>query len=339
MILVTGGTGLVGSHLILELLRKHGQVRAIYRPSSNRQHVLDIFTHYLEDPQAYYNKIEWVPGDITDATSLAEALTGIGDVYHAAADVSFRPSARFSLIRNNAGGTANLVNACLEKGIRKLCFVSSTAALGNAPPGEMINEKMLWTHSKNRSLYSISKFNSEMEVWRGIAEGLNAVIVNPSIIIGPGDWKRSSSYLFSAVWKGLKFYTEGITGYVDVRDVISAMIFLMESEHQGERYTVSAENLSYRQVLEKIAENLGKKPPRYHAGPLLISAAWRLDWLRSTVSGRPRNITREAVRASRRKALFTNQKIRETTGMDFIPIDQSIRETAGIFLKALGVRS
>ena len=334
MILVTGGTGLVGSHLLLELTEKYDRVSAIYRPLSDISHVLDIFALYLEDPEKQYNKIKWVPGDTTDIHSLLEAFKRVDYVYHAAANVSFTPGSRSSLMFNNLEGTANVVNACLESKVKKLCYVSSTAALGDAPAGEEITEDLHWTRSKKRSVYSRSKFKSEMEVWRGIAEGLDAVIVNPSIIIGPGDWRRSSSYLFSAVWKGMKFYTEGITGYVDIRDVVRAMVDLMESGHKGERFAVTSENLSYRQVLEKIAGSLGKKPPSIYATPLMISLAWRLDWLTNILTGKPRKITRDTAKSSSRKAVFSNRKIREATGMEFIPIDQSIQETASIFLKS-----
>ena len=333
MILVTGGTGLVGSHLLLELSGKYDRVSAIYRPLSDIGHVLDIFALYLEDPEKQYQKINWIPGDTTDIHSLLEAFKGVDYVYHAAANVSFAKGNPSSVLYNNIEGTANVVNACLESKVRKLCYVSSTAALGDAPAGEEITEDLHWTHSKKRSVDSLSKFKSEMEVWRGIAEGLDAVIVNPSIIIGPGDWQRSSSYLFSAVWRGIKFYTEGITGYVDIRDVVRAMTDLMESEIKGERFTVTSENLSYRQVLEKIALSLGKKPPSLHATPLLVSLAWRLDWLLQALTGKPRKITRDAAKSSSRKAIFSNRKITEATGIKFIPIDQSIKDTARIFLQ------
>jgi dihydroflavonol-4-reductase len=333
MILVTGGTGLVGSHLLLELTREHDRIRAIYRPLSDTKRVLDVFAIYLDDPEKQYNKIEWVPGDTTDIYSLFEAMNGVDYVFHAAANVSFRQGNRSSMLQTNVGGTANVVNACLETNIRKLCYVSSTAALGNSLPGEEITEDMQWIQSKNRSMYSVSKFKSEMEVWRGMSEGLNAVIVNPSIIIGPGDWQRSSSYLFSAVWKGMKFYTKGITGYVDIRDVVRVMIDLMKGEQQRERFTVSSENLSYHQVLEKIATALGKRPPYIHATPFLISLACRVDWLLNALVGKPRKITKDAAMSSMREAVFSNRKIREASGIEFIPIDQSIQDTAGIFLK------
>ncbi len=332
MILVTGGTGLVGAHLLLELAKKHHKIRATHRVSSNLQAVLDTFALYVNNPLPYYEKIEWVESDITDFETVLQALDGVDHVYHTAAFVSFDPRDRRTMIRSNVEGTANLVNGCLEKKVKKLCYVSSTAALGNAPPGMQVTEDMSWSHSKNRSAYSVSKYRSEMEIWRGIAEGLQAVIINPSIIIGPGDWKRSSSYLFSAVWKGMKFYTEGVTGYVDIRDVVHAMISLMEGDFSSERYTLSAENLSYREILEMIAEALSKKIPRYHATPFLISIAWRMSWLISKFNGKSRNITRDTVKSSSKKVMFSNEKIRQAIGMDFIPIKQSVQDTASHFL-------
>ena len=193
MILVTGSTGLVGTHLLLELLKKHDRIRATHRASSNLQAVYDTFALYVDDPGTYYDKIEWTEADVTDFDTLIQALDGVDYVYHTAAFISFDPRERFTMIQSNVGGTANLVNACLERKVKKLCYVSSTAALGNAPAGEQITEDKIWSYSKNRSAYSVSKYQSEMEIWRGMAEGLQAVIVNPSIIIGPGDWKRSSS--------------------------------------------------------------------------------------------------------------------------------------------------
>ena len=335
MILVTGGTGLVGAHLLLELTRKHSKIRAIHRSTSNLHFVFHTFSLYVDDPATYYDKIEWTEGDLTDYESLLEALNGVDLVYHTGAFVSFDPRDRPWMLHINVEGTANLVNACLECQVKKLCYVSSTAALGDAPAGEKITEDMIWSNSKNRSAYSISKYHAEMEIWRGMAEGLEAVIVNPSIIIGPGDWNKSSSYLFSAVWRGMKFYTNGVTGYVDVRDVIRAMITLMEGEFSGERYTVSAENLSYRKVLEMIAGSLDKPPPRIRATPFLISIAWRLSWLVSRFSSRKRSITRETVRSSTRKALFSNEKIRQAIGMNFMPISQSVKDTSRHFLQQI----
>jgi nucleoside-diphosphate-sugar epimerase len=336
MILVTGSTGLVGTHLLLELLKKHDKIRATHRASSNLQAVYDTFAMYVDDPDRYYDNIEWTEADVTDFDALIQALDGVDYVYHTAAFISFDPRERHNTIRSNVAGTANLVNACLEKKVKKLCYVSSTSALGNAPAGEHITEDLIWSYSQSRSAYSVSKYQSEMEIWRGMAEGLQAVIVNPSIIIGPGDWNRSSCYLFSAVWKGMKFYTEGVTGYVDIHDVVHAMITLMKGDFTSERYTVSAENLSYRQVLEMISTALNKPPPGIHATPLLISMAWRFDWLISKLNGKQRRITRDTVRSSKRKALFSNEKIIQAIGIDFISVKQSVQNTANHFLNHVG---
>ncbi len=335
MILVTGGTGMLGSHLLLELVQRHNVIRAIHRPSSDLQQVHYVFSLYHEDPDTLYSRIEWHEADTGDMDSLLGAFEGIRYVYHAAASVSFDPGERYTTIRNNVEGTANVVNACLEKNIRKLCYVSSSAALGQASDGNLITENTAWSPPGNRSSYPVSKYKSEMEVWRGIAEGLNAVIVNPVVIIGPGDWKKSSPLLFSVVWKGMKYYSEGITGFVDVRDVVSVMTRLMEGNFAGERYTICSENLSYRQVLEMIAGSLNRKPPHIHAGSLLVSIARKLDWIRHILTGKKRSITRETARAGLQKSYFSNEKVKKATGIEFRPVHESIRDTARFYLNGV----
>ena len=332
MILVTGGTGLIGSHLLLQLVQDRDKIRATRRPSSNIQHVRDVFSFYRQDADGLFEKIEWVEADIEDLESLKNACEDVSVVYHCAGMVSFDPSKKTEMIRNNVQGTANLVNVCLENKIHKFCHVSSTAALGSAPDGHLVTENMIWSASGYRSAYSISKFKSELEVWRGISEGLNAVILNPSIIIGPGDWEKSSSRLFSAVWNGLKYYSEGVTGYVDVRDVVTAMIRLTGSNISGERFIISSENLSYRKVIEMIAQSLGKNPPSKHAGSFLISSACMFDWLNHIITRKKRKITREFLRSGRTKTRFSNEKIKKATGLEFMPVKESIGDTARLFL-------
>ncbi len=336
MILVTGGTGLVGSHLLLELVKKNHTVHAFRRSSSNIINVLRTFGYYSDNPDELYTGIKWIEADLTDFYSIYDAIEGIEEVYHTAAAVSFDSKDKGMLMKNNVEGTANLVNACLERKIKKLCYVSSTSVIGSVPSGELATEDMVWTPSKNQSLYSVSKFKSEMEVWRGIAEGLNAVIVNPSVIIGPGNWDRSSSMLFSTIWKGLRYYTEGVSGYVDVRDVVKAMIQLMESDISGERFLVTSDNLSFREVFEMIAKALEKKPPRIRATPFMTGLAWRGDWLKSKLVGSKRQITKEIAQAGVKKAYFSNQKIKDTLNFEFIPVEQSIKETAECFLRDIG---
>jgi dihydroflavonol-4-reductase len=333
MILVTGGTGLVGSHLLFELTKNGEKVRVLKRKSSKSEIVRKVFGYYTDNPDEALSRIEWVNGDITNSAEVLIAFKGITKVYHTAGFVSFNPADKKDILNNNVQGSANIVNACLENGIEKLCFVSSAAAIGQGEDGEMLTEEIFWTRLGKESIYSISKYQAEMEAWRGINEGLNAVIVNPSIIIGPGDWQRSSLKLFYEVYKGLKFYTDGITGYVDVKDVVKAMISLMNSELSGERYIISAGNYSYKDILSMIAESLGKRPPAIRATPFMIKIACLFDWTRSLLTAGKRKITRDIIAASKNRIRFSNDKIRNATGIEFIPIEESIRQTSVLFLK------
>lgn len=331
MDLVTGGTGLIGSHLLYALVSQGKPVKAIKRHTSNLDRLKQTFSYYSKDVSKMLSRIDWVDGDLMDPGSLGDAMEGVERVYHCAAMVSFIPRQKKKMMDNNVTGTANVVNACLEKGIKKLCFVSSTAAIGNHQ-GEMADENAIWKYSKHRSAYSVSKYWSEIEVWRGIAEGLNAVIVNPSIVIGPGDWNRSSAALFNPVWKGLSFYTCGMTGYVDVWDVVYSMVNLMESTISGERFILSSENLSYREIFTLVANALEKKPPKYYAPPILTGITWRIDWVVSKLLFKTPLFTRDTARSAHHKRCFSNGKIREATGIQFKTIAQSISETARFFL-------
>jgi dihydroflavonol-4-reductase len=338
MILVTGGTGLVGSHLLFEITRNGDRVRALKRKSSNPEIVKKVFEYYTDDPYQALSRIEWFDGDIANPVDVFEVLKGIRKVYHAAGFVSFDPADKSNILKINVNGTANMVNACLEKGIEKLCFVSSTSAIGQAENGEMLDEEVFWTSKGKQSTYATSKYRAEMEVWRGINEGLNAVIVNPSVIIGPGDWQRSSIHLFQEVYKGIRFYTNGITGYVDVRDVVKAMIILMNGEFSGERYIISSGNYTYKEILSMIADSLGKKPPDINATSFMVKTAYYVDWLRSIFTSGKRVITKDIVAGSKNRILFSNDKIRKAIGIEFIPVADSIRHTSNFFLRDLQAR-
>ena len=329
MKLVTGGTGLVGSHLLWHLLQKEERVRAIHRPGTDPGMVREVFDCY-DGPKDLFSRIEWFSADMLDLVSLDEAMEGISQVYHCAAMISFNPSERKSLINGNIEGTANIVNMCLEHDIEKLCHVSSVAALGSRPDKSPVTEDDLWKPSRKRSGYSVSKFHSEMEVWRGIAEGLNAVIVNPSVIIGPGNWKRGSARFFTAVQKGMKYYTGGITGFVDVRDVCRSMIALMEKDISGERFILNGEELSYRELFNMIADALESPRPAIHVSGRLAEAGWRLEWLRSKLTFSKPLLTRETARSSRRVSRFSNHKITRALGCRFIPVKDSVEWTASM---------
>ncbi len=327
-IFVTGGTGLVGAHLLLELLRKHIKVRALKRAESDLSKVIKTFSWYEENPEEFFSRIEWVDGDVLDHFSLEEALEGVDQVYHCAGKVSFESRDRHAMLRVNRQGTANLVNVALDKGIGKLCHVSSVSALGRSRQGETITERHFWKTSRHNSIYAQSKYAAEREVWRGIEEGLNAVIVNPSIILGPGEWSSGSTRLFSAVYKGMPFYSDGVSGYVDVRDVATIMIRLMESEISGERFVISAEDISYRDLFREIAAQLNVRPPWLKVQPWMGEIGWRIF----SLFDRSGNYTRETTRAAFKHYYYDNSKITRQLNFSFIPIRKSIAHTASIFL-------
>ena len=329
---VTGGTGLLGSHLLFDLLSRGEKVRALKRSSSNIQRVKMVFSYYTSDANLLFDQIEWVDGDVLDFYSLKESLGRIDHVYHCAAIVSFDSKKREQIIQDNVNGTANLVNACLERSIKKYCHVSSIAAIGKSELLGQITEEGQWQNSKNKSAYSVSKHLSEMEVWRGIAEGLNSVIINPSIILGPGNWDSGSSKIFSTIYGGLRFYTKGVTGYVDVRDVSKAMIMLMKSDINSERFIVNAENLSYEYVFKTIASNLGIKIPDIYARKWMSELSWRIDKIKELVFNKPPLLSRENARTAHKSAYYSNQKLTDHLDFKFIPIKETIRDVSTLFL-------
>ena len=308
-ILVTGGTGLVGAHLLFELTAKGAKVKALKRKNSSLSLVQKVFKNHGSFHVKQWDLITWYDGDVLDIGSLEDAFDGVGYVYHAAAVVSFQGADKSIIAKTNHSGTANIVNMALEKKITKLVYVSSIGTLGRAERDEEVNETHFWSNKKS-SVYSTSKFNAEQEVWRGMAEGLNAVIVNPSIIIGPGDWSHGSPQLFSTVWNGLKFYTTGTNGFVCVNDVAKIMILLMNSGIHGERFIVSSENVSYKQLFIWIAEELGVKGPKFKAGSVLSAISWRFLAFKSILTRKNPTITRETAQTAQQNYRYSNKKIK-----------------------------
>lgn len=314
MILVTGATGFLGSELVLQLSRQGKKVRAIKRENAVIPALL-----------AGNTLIEWCIADINDLASLEDAFNGITQVYHCAALVSFNPADKAELLKVNIEGTSNVANLCNEFQVRML-HVSSVAALGQPKKGKQITEDDYWEYDAKVHSYAISKYESEMEVWRSIAEGLNAVIVNPSLIIGPNAGEEGSGAIFKMVKDGLSFYTRGATGIVDVQDVAKAMILLMDSDIAGERYTISAGNYHYQQFFSEIANALHINVPAKEAKPWMMGIAWRAAKLGSLFSGKAPALTSDAARSSLNVSLYSNEKIINTIGISFKPLRQSIQE-------------
>ncbi len=337
MVFVTGGTGMVGAHLLLELTRRGEKVKALKRPSSDIEQTRKIFSFYEKSPDALFRNIEWVDGDLLDFDRLKALLSGIELIYHMAASVSFDRKRRLLTLENNVDGTANLINAAIVCGVKRFCHVSSIAALGRTENNESIDEKTMWTPEKKQSVYSQSKFFSEMEVWRGINEGIHAVIVNPGVILGPGNWKSGSPLFFSTVWNGLKYYTEGETGYVDVRDVVKAMLLLTDQQNwdkvKDKRYILCENNYSYRDILTWIAQSLRQPNPSIHVSDWMLVAGWFLSVIKSVFTRIPSLITREMVSGANKKASYSGKRIMDAIpDFKYTPISETINYIGSIFL-------
>jgi nucleoside-diphosphate-sugar epimerase len=332
MILVTGGTGLVGSHLLYKLVQNNNSVRAIFRTKDKIQAVKHVFSYYTQEVDTLFSKIEWIKGDIMNIPDLNNAFKGVTHVYHCAAFISFDPQYYHTLRQINIEGTANIVNLCLSNSVKKLCYVSSTAAVGEEVSNKLITEESPWNKDEDHNVYAITKYGAEMEVWRGSNEGLDVVIVNPGVIIGPGFWRFGSGSFFKRIYKGLKYYTTGTTGYVAVEDVVTIMMLLMTSSIKSERYILVAENLSFQSFFTKIAKALNVTPPTKEATTLMLQIAWRMDWIRSRLRGKHRRLVRHTVNTIQRETNYDNSKIKHDLNYEFSSLDASISSTSQHFL-------
>ena len=316
MIFVTGASGLVGSHLIQSLLFKGKKVRALYRQS------VPVF--------AGSDQCEWIKGDILDPIGLTEALEGVDYVYHCAAIVSFAPGAAAKMLQSNVEGTANVVNACLVQQIKKLIFVSSVAALGRIRENQAIDETMNWTPETSNSVYGQSKYLAELEVWRAMEEGLPMAIVNPVIILGAGDWNNGSSGIFKSAYNEFPWYTKGMSGFVDVLDVVDAMQLLMESEVTGQRYVLSADNLYYRDLFNSIATAFNKRLPYKKVTPFLAGIVWRLEALKGLITGKAPLLTKETAATAQAVVKFNNRKFLDAfPNFKYRNLEETIQRVAG----------
>ncbi|MEM8999345.1 MAG: SDR family NAD(P)-dependent oxidoreductase [Bacteroidota bacterium] len=323
MILVTGGTGLIGSHLLLELVKSGHLVKAIYRTGESIKKVAKIFSYYGDQPHGLLKKITWVNADITDAHAVQNAMQGVEAVYHCAALISFDPSDYHRLVKNNIEGTAHVVNACLTKKVNKLCYVSSIAAIGPSYSEATVDEHTEWNDS-NATVYGLSKYHAEMEVWRGAQEGLSTVIVNPGVVLGPGFWKSGSGTFFHYASKGHRKTLPGGTGFISVVDVVKAMVNLMDSSIQGERFILVGENHTYLQLLQKIAASLGVNAPQKTFPFYVVELLWRVDWLRSTVLKKRRRLPKSVAKSLYYQDFYDASKLKKTLRFEFSDLEATI---------------
>jgi nucleoside-diphosphate-sugar epimerase len=340
MILITGATGLVGSYLALQLAEKGFSIKAIHPENDPIQKTKDLFDLYNKGH--LFSRISWVCADITDIPSLEIAFENVAYVYHCAGKISFNPSDEKILRKINIEGTANIVNFCLAKNVKKLCFVSSIEALGDVThnhPEELenntskiINEETEWNPERANSDYAISKYGAEMEVWRGQQEGLEVIIVNPGVVLGPipKTWNRNegSFRMITKVANGLKHYTQGSTGFVGVSDVTSCMIQLMESDVKGQRYILVSENLTYKEITTFIANALQVSPPKKEVKKWMSEWICKINWIKSNVFFQKRTFVKANVLWLHSTDVYSNEKIKSQLSFHFQPIASVIKEIA-----------
>ncbi|CAM1361255.1 NAD-dependent epimerase/dehydratase family protein [Tenacibaculum xiamenense] len=336
MILVTGGTGLVGSHLLYHLALLNDPILAIYRSEEKIKSTRKVFSYYTDKSDLLFDKIQWIKADITDIPSLNKVFShSITKVYHCAALVSFDPKDYKKMRRVNIDGTANIVNFCIDHNVERLCFVSSIAAVGDSINGQFINEENELIDTGNQHGYAITKYGAEMEVWRGSQEGITVAIVNPGVILGSGFWHEGSGKLFTQAYNNFKFYTEGVTGFVSVNDVVKAMISLINSNIDNERFILVSENKSFKEILTEIALTFGKKAPSIKVGKFITELTWRFDWLLTKLTGKTPLLTKNSARSSHHKSYYSSEKIQKALNFEFTSISLSINSICEDYKKEM----
>ncbi len=333
MILLTGATGFLGSHVLYKLLLNGEKVRAIKRASSSLENIRRVFAFYGNENLSLIDKVEWVEADLLDVFTIEEAVKNIDEIYHCAALVSFNPKDKEAMLKINARGTENLVNTALEAGVKKFCHVSSIAALGRNTSKDIVTETTWWKPSPKNSDYSVSKYRAEREVWRASEEGLDVVIINPSVIIGPGDFTSGAYKIMQQAYKGIPFYTDGSTAFVDVRDVADAMIKLMKSDVKNQRFIVSAANITYRKFFDLLHDAFGKKRSFIRASKNIVQIVHYADKIKSIITGTEHIITADTVTAVSSSHLYDNAKLIAQLDLKYISIEQSVKEMCELFLK------
>lgn len=328
MILVTGGTGMVGSSILLECVKKNESTRAIYRRTESLNHIKHLFEKLIPDKLNSFEQIEWVKADLNDLEALNAAFKGVKCVYHCAAKVSLVQFQNKRLIKTNIEGTANIVNLCIKHNIKKLGYVSSIASLGAERNIKIINENHSWSNSKNHTAYAYSKYEAELEVWRASQEGVDVIIVNPGVILGAHFWHRSSGAIFKRIHKGLKYYTLGNTPVVSLEDVVNALMTLMESKIRNERFILVSENLKQKILLDKIAIALYKIKPFFPLSKLILYILFIIDKTLSIIRLRKSYLSFALIDSLCNHQKYDGSKILSKINFKYTKINETIDQIA-----------
>jgi len=335
MILVTGGTGFVGTYLLYELLKGNSSIKSTYRKEKNKELTEEFFKLKDLNHPKLFNKIIWVKMDLTEMSSLDELYSGINIIYHCAAFVSLAKRHKNLLMETNVEGTSNIINYAIKHKIKKILFISSIASIGAKDYDSIINEDYSWNHKINHTDYALSKYKSELEVWRGSQEGVPAVIVNPGFIIGSHFWNRSSSSIFKRIYNGLKFYPTGKISLVSVEDVVIASIKLMNSKIQNERFILVSENMNYKEFLDLISKNLGKSLTKYPLKKPLLYLIYFFDIILSFLRIKKRFMSKALISTFNNNQEFNGNKIKKFISFKYEKIDKKVKEICKDFIDKL----
>ena len=332
MILVTGGTGLVGSHLLVRLVQENEPIKATYRTLESIEKTKKVFSYYTHTTKDLFTKIEWIQADITDVPSMTPAFKDVKKVYHCAAVISFDPADYRTMRKVNIHGTAIIANLAIDAKVEKLCFVSSIATIGDDPKKELANEENDWGGNEKNNGYAITKYGAETEVWRASQEGVDVVIVNPGVILGSGFWTTGSGKMFSQIDKEFSYYSNGVTGFVGVKDVVGCMVQLMQSNCKNQRFILVSENKSFKEVLFSIAEALGKKKPTRCVQPWQASLFWRWEWLVSKITSRKIRMSKYTAKTLFRKTYYSSEKCKIQLEVTFKSVEEVIKQVSKEYL-------
>jgi dihydroflavonol-4-reductase len=332
MILVTGGTGLVGSHLLVRLVQENEPIKATYRTLESIEKTKKVFSYYTNTTKDLFTNIEWIQADITDVPSMTPAFKDVKKVYHCAAVISFDPADYRTMRKVNIHGTAIIANLAIDAKVEKLCFVSSIATIGDDPKKELANEENDWGGNEKNNGYAITKYGAETEVWRASQEGVDVVIVNPGVILGSGFWTSGSGKMFSEIDKGFSYYSEGVTGFVGVKDVVRCMVQLMQSNCKNQRFILVSENKSFKEVLFSIAEAFGKKKPTRCVQPWQASLLWRWEWLASKITSRKIRMSKYTAKTLFRKTYYSSEKCKKQLEVTFKSVQEVVKQVSKEYL-------